>query len=560
MDAIITVDKRQHIVVFNAAAERIFRCKAADAVGSPLDRFIPERFRTAHRAHVERFASTGATGRRMGSDMVLYGLRADGEEFPIEASISHARYGGKELFTVVLRDVSARVKAVSELEHSHNQLQELYRQMHEVREAERVRIARELHDELAQWLTALKMDASWLAGRVAPEDDKVREKFERMKGLVDSTVASVRRLAHDLRPAMLDDLGLVAAVEHLLHEFSQRSGIVVGLDTGTGEIDFREPLATAVYRMVQEALTNVARHARATEVRVAMRVDGQPADRVGMGQRHRDQRRAAAERKVARHPRHQGARPHARGRGGCLQPGGRRHRGGDQDPGAAVWWHGGAGVIRVLLADDHAIVRAGLKEILADTGDIEVAAEATNGQDVMAQIRARDFDVAVLDMSMPGRSGIELIKQVKDEKPKLRILILTMHSEQQYAVRALKAGASGFLTKEAAADQLVAAIRKIAGGGAYISPETAERLVLDAAPRAESAPHTLLSDREFQVLQMIAGGKTVGEIAKRLSLSVKTVSTHKTRILHKMGLANQAELIRYALEHKLLDESGRSSA
>ena len=274
MDAIITVDKRQHIVVFNAAAERTFRCKAADAVGGPLDRFIPERFRTAHRAHVERFASTGATGRRMGSDMVLYGLRADGEEFPIEAAISHARYGGKELFTVVLRDVSARVKSVAELERSHNQLQELYRQMHEVREAERVRIARELHDELAQWLTALKMDTSWLAGRLAPEDDKVREKFERMKGLVDSTVASVRRLAHDLRPAMLDDLGLVSAIEHLLHEFSQRSGIVVGLDTGTGEIEFREPLATAVYRMVQEALTNVARHARATEVRVAMRVTG----------------------------------------------------------------------------------------------------------------------------------------------------------------------------------------------------------------------------------------------------------------------------------------------
>jgi DNA-binding NarL/FixJ family response regulator len=210
-------------------------------------------------------------------------------------------------------------------------------------------------------------------------------------------------------------------------------------------------------------------------------------------------------------------------------------------------------VIRVLLADDHAIVRAGLKEILADTGDITVAGEATNGQEVMERVRGQDYDVAVLDMSMPGRSGIELIKQVKDEKPRLRILILTMHSEQQYAVRAFKAGASGFLTKEAAADQLVAAIRKIAAGGAYVSPETAERLVLDAAPRAEAAPHTLLSDREFQVLQMIAGGKTVGEIAKKLSLSVKTVSTHKTRILNKMGLANQAELIRYALEHKLLD-------
>jgi len=210
-------------------------------------------------------------------------------------------------------------------------------------------------------------------------------------------------------------------------------------------------------------------------------------------------------------------------------------------------------VIRVLLADDHTIVRAGLKEILANTGDIAVAAEATNGQEVMAQIRARSFDVAVLDMTMPGRSGIELIKQVKDEKPKLRILVLTMHSEEQYAVRALKAGASGYLTKEAAADQLVAAIRRIAGGGAYVSPETAERLALAAAPRAEAVPHTLLSDREFQVLQMIAGGRTVGEIAKRLSLSVKTVSTHKTRILQKMGFSNQAELIRYALEHKLLD-------
>ena len=210
-------------------------------------------------------------------------------------------------------------------------------------------------------------------------------------------------------------------------------------------------------------------------------------------------------------------------------------------------------MIRVLLADDHAIVRAGLKEILADTGDITVAGEAANGQEVMARVRGHDYDVAVLDLSMPGRSGIELIKQVKDEKPKLRILVLTMHSEEQYAVRALKAGASGYLTKDSAAEQLVAAIRRIAAGGAYVSPETAERLALGAAPGAEVAPHTLLSDREFQVLQLIAGGQSVGEIARRLSLSVKTVSTHKTRILQKMGLANQAELIRYALEHKLLD-------
>jgi len=199
------------------------------------------------------------------------------------------------------------------------------------------------------------------------------------------------------------------------------------------------------------------------------------------------------------------------------------------------------------------MVRAGLKEILAATGDIQVAGEAANGQEALAQIRERDYDVAVLDMSMPGRNGIELIKLVKAEKAKLKILVLSMHGETQYAVRALKAGASGYLTKDSAADQLVAAIRRIAAGGAYVSAETAERLVHDTGRGSNAPPHTLLSDREFQVFQLIAKGVSVGEIARELSLSVKTVSTHKTHILEKMGFANQAELIRYALEHKLLD-------
>ena len=274
MDAIITVDAWQRIVVFNAAAERIFKCKAADAVGGPLDRFIPERFRKAHRAHIRHFGVTGTTMRRMGGEVALYGLRADGEEFPIEASISHTKTDGTDLFTVVLRDISTRIKAAAEIERSHRQLRDLYQQMHEVREGERVRIARELHDELAQWLTALKMDVSWLAGRLPKGDDRLRDRFERMKQLVDTTVTSVRRIAADLRPAMLDDLGLVPAIEHLLHGFSQRTGIVVGLDASTDDIEFREPLATAVYRMVQEALTNVARHARATEVRVTIRIEG----------------------------------------------------------------------------------------------------------------------------------------------------------------------------------------------------------------------------------------------------------------------------------------------
>jgi DNA-binding NarL/FixJ family response regulator len=212
-------------------------------------------------------------------------------------------------------------------------------------------------------------------------------------------------------------------------------------------------------------------------------------------------------------------------------------------------------MIRVVLADDHTIVRAGLKEILADTGDIEVMGEATNGHEVMARVRELAFDILVLDMSMPGRSGIELIQQVKREKSGVRVLVLSMHSEEQYAVRALKAGASGYLTKDSAADELVAAIRRIAGGGAYVTPETAQRLALALDAAGRGPLHATLSDREMQVFQMVAAGKSVTAIAEALTLSVKTVSTHKTRIMQKLNLGNQTELIRYAMRHKLIDDS-----
>jgi DNA-binding NarL/FixJ family response regulator len=212
-------------------------------------------------------------------------------------------------------------------------------------------------------------------------------------------------------------------------------------------------------------------------------------------------------------------------------------------------------MIRVVLADDHTIVRTGLKEILADTGDIEVVGEATNGHEAMVRVRELSFEVLVMDMSMPGRSGIELIQQVKREKSGVRVLVLSMHSEEQYAVRALKAGASGYLTKDSAADELVAAIRRIAAGGAYVTPETAQRLALGLDAAAEGPLHATLSDREMQVFQMVAAGKSVTAVAEALTLSVKTVSTHKTRIMQKLKLSNQTELIRYAIRHKLIDDS-----
>ncbi|MGZ9010719.1 MAG: PAS domain S-box protein [Burkholderiales bacterium] len=272
MDAIITVDERQNIVLFNAAAEHIFKFGAKEAIGGSLDRFIPERYQKSHPAHVARFGESGVTMRRMGAAMVLSGLRSDGEEFPIDASISHVSVSGEKYFTVILRDITERQRSADDLRRSHQELRELYEAMHEVREGERTRIARELHDELAQWLTALKMDASWIASRLPREHQPLVTKAERMKGVVDNTVAAMRRIAADLRPVMLDDLGLVPAIENLLYDLSERTGVVVSLTGEKGEVDLQEPYATAVYRMVQEALTNVARHSGASSVEVQVEV------------------------------------------------------------------------------------------------------------------------------------------------------------------------------------------------------------------------------------------------------------------------------------------------
>jgi len=211
-------------------------------------------------------------------------------------------------------------------------------------------------------------------------------------------------------------------------------------------------------------------------------------------------------------------------------------------------------VTRVVIADDHAIVREGIKRILDGQEGVEIAGEATNGHEALERVREGGFDILLLDLSMPGRSGIELIKQVKDESPKLRVLVLTMHEEDQYAVRAIRAGASGYLTKESAPGQLVSAIRRLAEGRLYISANVAEQLALDIQPRGGEEPHRHLSDREFEVFQLLVGGRSISEIAGQLHLSVKTVSTHKTRILQKMSASSVADLVRYAIRHHLTDE------
>ena len=209
--------------------------------------------------------------------------------------------------------------------------------------------------------------------------------------------------------------------------------------------------------------------------------------------------------------------------------------------------------IEVLVADDHAIIRDGLKKILADTGDMVVAGEAANGNAALEKVRERDWDLVVLDMSMPGRSGLELIKLMRGERPRLPILVFSMHQEEQFAVRAIRAGASGYLSKEGDSDMLLPAMRKVAAGGAFVSDKVAQLLATDVSRGSDSAPHTLLSDREYGIFSRIVRGASLTEIADELCLSIKTVSTHKSHILGKMNLAGQVDLVRYAIEHNLLD-------
>ena len=210
-------------------------------------------------------------------------------------------------------------------------------------------------------------------------------------------------------------------------------------------------------------------------------------------------------------------------------------------------------MIKILIADDHAIVREGLKQIVSETKDMVVGGEATNGQDVLELVKTDEWGVVLLDIAMPGRGGIDTLKQLKLEKPMLPVLVLSMYPEEQFAVRALKAGASGYLTKESAPEELIAAIRKVSHGGKYISSSLAENLAVRVGKETENPLHEKLSDREYQVMCMIASGKTVKKIADELSLSVKTISTNRARALRKMGMKNNAELTYYVIKEGLID-------
>ncbi len=209
-------------------------------------------------------------------------------------------------------------------------------------------------------------------------------------------------------------------------------------------------------------------------------------------------------------------------------------------------------MIKLLIADDHEMFREGIKRICEDNPDIEVAGEASNGNEVLDKVAEEEYDLLLLDIAMPGMSGLDTLKQLKTLKPKLRVLVLSMYPEDEYAIRAIKAGASGYLTKGKASRELMEAIKKVSSGGNYINATVAEKLLFDLKPEDSRPLHETLSDREYQIFSMIVKGSKVGEIADKLCLSVKTISTYKVRILHKMEMKSTAELVKYAIENDLM--------
>ncbi len=473
----MVVDLGNRIVDVNPAGQQLAPNPEQTLVGKPLAALLGTQAGLVKPAALANHATLG--------DICL--LRA-GEERTFELRASPLRDVDSRLegCLCVLHDITERKQAEEALQLLAQNLEqrvlERTRELHtlghhleSIREDEQSRIAREIHDELGQALTVLKLNVSWLSRHVQNDGDAVSRRLAAMNDLLGASIETVQRIAAELRPAILDHLGLVAALEWLTRTYEERTGIACTfVHSGEDTVLMDKDLATALFRISQEALTNAARHANARSVDLCLDVtEGEilleiKDDGIGITQAQVDDPRCVWHHRHARAALSMAGAP----------DGDRRTRSGHHDLGCdppAGSTEGGT-VIRTLIVDDHKIMREGLIQILSETSDICVVGEAANGREALEKIRQVSLDVVLLDISMPEMDGMASIHAIRHEHPKLAVLVLSMYPEEQYAVRFLKAGAAGYLTKASASDELIDAIRKVASGGHYVTRSLAERL------------------------------------------------------------------------------------
>jgi DNA-binding NarL/FixJ family response regulator len=361
---------------------------------------------------------------------------------------------------------------------------------------------------------------------------------------------AVQRIAAELRPNILDKLGLVTALRYEAKRFEQRSGTRCALFAPDEQPNMSPEVATGFFRIFQEALTNVARHSSASDVEATFRIqDGHCVLEVRDNGKGIDSNALLSPRSLGL----LGMQERARQMGGRLLSGRAlcRHCNTIERPHQHM--RNSAIITRLLIADDHAVVRQGLAEILRQALGNATVTEAADTRQAIQQLLEQEFDVVLLDINMPGRGGLEVLQEARRICPRTPVLVLSAYSEEEFAFRAFKSGAAGYLNKQTSSDELVLAVKKLLAGGKYVTAAWAEKLVATMGGDLHQTPHEALSVRELQVLRLVALGKTLKEVADELCLSEKTVGVYRTRLSKKMGLSTNVELARYALKNGLVD-------